>query len=124
MSAAFSRKAALFAATVAGLALAVSASAAPRTTAPGSAVLVGVRITDQSVNVFEGARASRGSIVTFLVSNAGKKLHNFALLGKKTPTIKPGHSARFSVIMLARGRFLYRSTLDSGPRFRGYFTVY
>jgi hypothetical protein len=119
-------KSALVCAVFAALLLAFAAFAgvARGTTAPGGRYVVGVRITDQSVNVFEGARAPRGAIITFLVANAGKKLHAFSLLGKRTPLIAPKHSARFTVILLARGKFLYRSPVDTGPRFRGYFLVY
>lgn len=120
-----SMKGVLIAALAAAVvALSAFAGAARGTTAPGGRYVIGVRITDASVNVFEAARAPRGAIITFLVANAGKKRHGFMLLGKKTPLIAPNHSARFTVILLARGKFPYRSPVDSGPRFRGYFTVY
>jgi len=97
---------------------------APATTAPGSRVTIGVRITDTSVNVFDSARMARGTIATFYVKNAGKKVHNFKLLGHKTKNLGPGKTGSFTVELLARGAFPYGSTLDKGKRFHGYFVVY
>jgi hypothetical protein len=107
-----------------GLLFAAAAFPAARTTTPGTNIVIGVVLSDQSVNVFEGAKAPRGSIITFLISNRGKRLHNFAVLGKKTPLIKPNHTAKLVVNLLARGAFPYRSTVDKGPRFRGHFIIY
>src|SRR5260221_5656175 len=114
----------VLAAVVASLILTAAALPLAKTTTPGSQIVIGVVITDQIVNVFEGAHAPRGSTIIFLISNRGKKLHNFAVLGKKTPLIKPKHTARLVVNLLSRGAFPYRSTVDSGSRFRGHFIVY
>ena len=71
-----------------------------------------------------GREGPARSTIIFLISNRGKKLHNFTVLGKKTPLIKPKHTARLVVNLLSRGAFPYRSTVDKGPRFRGHFIVY
>src|SRR3954471_24842777 len=113
----------LAAALVAAGALASVAAAAPQTTSPGGHALIGVRITDRSINVFDGARMARGVLTTFFVANAGKRVHDFSFLGKKTPPIRPGQSRKLTVMLLARGAFVYRSTFDKGARFRGLFIV-
>ena len=109
---------------VAALVIGASASAGTKTTAPGAQIVIGVRINDTSVDVFQGARAPRGAELVFLVTNWGKKRHNFAVFGKKTPLLKTHQTAKITVFALARGDFPYRSTVDKGSRFRGLFTVY
>jgi plastocyanin len=109
--------------TVAALAFAGSSLAGSRTTKPGEHTIVGVRITDTRIVVYPQAHEVRGVVATFTIENKGKKPHNFTLLGQKTPKILPGRSAVFSVTLLKRGKYLYRSTLDTGAGFRGYFTV-
>jgi hypothetical protein len=109
---------------VVALVVGASASAGTRTTVPGAQIVIGVQLHDQSVNVFQGARAPRGSEVIFLITNWGKKRHNFAVFGKKTALLKPHQTAKITVFALARGEFPYRSTVDKGSRFRGMFTVY
>jgi hypothetical protein len=102
----------------------IAAGVASATTTPGAQIVIGVQVSDKSVNVFEGARAPRGSTVIFLVTNWGKKRHNFAVFGKKTPLLKPKQTAKITVNLLSRGAFPYASTVDRGPRFRGHFVVY
>lgn len=114
----------LLVAALAALALAGTAAAAVKTTTPGTQIVIGVQVSDKSVNVFEGARAPRGSTVIFLVTNWGKRRHNFAVFGKKTPLLKPHQTAKITVNLLSRGAYPYRSTVDPGPRFRGHFVVY
>ena len=65
----------------------------------------------------------RGDYLSFNVLNLGKKMHNFTILGKRTPAIKPGGKAHLFLTALVRGNFLYRSTLDKGSSFRGYIAV-
>jgi plastocyanin len=114
---------ALAPALVAALLLPVAAAAAPTTTKPGEHTIVGVRITDSRLVVYPRTREVRGVVATFTIENKGKKPHDFVLLGQKSGKIAPGRSAVFSVTLLRRGKFLYRSTLDTGAAFRGYFTV-
>lgn len=114
----------VLAAVLAALTAAGVASAAVQTTTPGTQIVIGVQVSDKSVNVFDSARAPRGSTVIFLITNWGKKRHNFAVFGKKTPLLKPHQTAKITVNLLSRGAFPYRSTVDKGPRFRGHFVVY
>jgi uncharacterized cupredoxin-like copper-binding protein len=48
--------------------------------------------------------------VTFTVLNKGKLSHDFKIAGKKTPLIKPGHSAKLTVT-LTTGKSAYRCTV-------------
>jgi plastocyanin len=110
--------------TAAALAVTAASPAGVRTTKPGEHTIVGVRITDTGIAIYPRKREVRGVVTTFTIENKGKKPHNFALLGQKTPKIRPGRSAVFTVTLLARGKYLYRSTLDTGAGFRGYFIVF
>ena len=109
------------------------------TTAPASGPLsVYVEVTDQGIHYtiwqtfyMEAQRSAapsvllRGVAAIFHITNLGKKNHNFAAFGKKTPTLKPGAKAHFEVVLLTRGRFTYQSTLDKRSHgFRGVFIVY
>ena len=113
---------------------------ARRTTNPGLAPVTAYVIeTDKGITysmwqsfVEEGQPAQvvaselqRGEVVTFQVTNKGKRLHDFAAFGKTTPKLKPGAKAHFKVALIQRGTFAYRSTLDKGKRgFSGVFRVY
>jgi plastocyanin len=111
-------------AALAALVLAGAALARPETTGPGQRVTILVTLTDKALFVYDQAQMARGAIVTFQAYNNGKKPHNFSLLGKKTPNIKPKHWGHFTVTLLTRGRFPCGSTIDKGPGFHGFFTVY
>ena len=114
----------LVAALGGALTMASSASGHPVTTGPGFASSIYVVLTDTGIKVYNQDEEQRGVIVTFGVINLGKKPHNFALLGKKTPIIKPHGRARLVITLLDRGNFIYRSTIDKGAAFRGIFRVY
>jgi uncharacterized cupredoxin-like copper-binding protein len=118
-----------------------AASGANRTTEPGKALLVYVSITDKGISnsfwssstvsgqetlfVLQPGQVRRGTIAYFVVTNHGKRVHDFKVLGKKTPKIAPGKKAHFHLMLTQRGAFPYTSTLDKGKRgFRGIFTVY
>jgi len=123
----------------AALASSAPALAARQTTQPGSTLRVYVTLTDKGIRyamfheLSTGGQTGlipargggvRGNVAIFSVRNAGKKRHDFALLGKKTPPLGPGHKASFAVMLLRRGAFPYESTLDKGkPGFRGVFVV-
>jgi hypothetical protein len=130
--------AALVSASVVGVLFANVSVAAVRTTTPGNSILVEVNITDQGIrtamlriSTFNGNKtyvaaysAQRGQIAYFVVSNRGKRPHNFVLLGKKTSAIRPGAVAHLQFALLIRGAFRYQSTLDAGKKqFSGTFTV-
>jgi hypothetical protein len=115
-----------------------ASAAGPETTAPSKYVLVSVLISDKGIVVRSYATTStnkfvqdltvikivpRGDYLSFNVLNLGKKLHNFTILGKKTPSIKPGGKAHLFLAAMVRGNFLYQSTLDRGKSFRGHIAV-
>jgi hypothetical protein len=119
------------------LALPAVSAAATKTTQPSEAIVVNVNINDRGIKTAmfhsESAGASeywaafyalRGEIAYFVIRNQGKKPHNFAVLGKKTRTIRPGGTARFHLPLTRRGKFPYLSTLDKGKKgFQGVLTV-
>jgi hypothetical protein len=111
-------------AVLASFAASAPALGSTSTTAPGEHATIGVTITDKSITVLGNDQEARGVIATFLANNFGKKPHNFTIFGKKTKKILPGHTARFTVTLQLRGRYPYRSTLDNGKGFHGFFTVY
>jgi hypothetical protein len=115
------------------------ALAAANTTAPSKRVTVLVQINDKAMKLTkfigssDAAQAElevmpgpvpRGDYLSINIVNEGKKAHDFTILGKKTPRIRPGQRAHLFLTLLRRGNVLYRSTLDNGPSFRGYITVY
>jgi plastocyanin len=114
----------LLVASVAGMSSSAVALAGSTTTGPGQHATFFVQITDTGIVVDNQAREARGTIVTFAAINEGKKPHNFTMLGKKTPILKAGGRAHFTVTLLTRGNFPYRSTVDKGRFFHGLFTVY
>jgi len=131
------RLAALVGAALALALLCSSASfARSGTTAPSQSVSVYFVITDQRISyeILRTTTAGSGNLIlekyvvrtdfaTFMVINRGKKRHGFVFLGK-TFELKPGHRARFSRTLLARGFFPYRSPTDPGKAFTGVFPVY
>jgi hypothetical protein len=125
-------------AVAAAMTLPAVALAGPKTTAPSKKVLVSVVIYDKGLviatygmiptNKFAHELVPvniipRGDYISFAVLNRGKKVHNFTIFGKTTPSIKPGGKAHLFLTAMSRGNFLYRSTLDEGKSFRGYLTV-
>src|SRR5262245_50449085 len=107
-------------AAVAALSTAAASSA---TTAPAKKVNVTVRISDKGIKTFwfleldaneftplAGA-VPRGDSLTFTVVNRGRRVHDFTVLGKKTPRLEPGQQARLTAFAIVRGRFPYTSTL-------------
>jgi hypothetical protein len=100
------------------------AGLAGATTAPGESSSIHVKLSDTGVWIqFQGQEA-RGVIADFEIVNVGKQPHSFSLLGRKTPVLKPGGKASFTVTLVRRGAFPYRSTPDKGKVIRGYFIVY
>jgi hypothetical protein len=133
------RKPALTVCLAVAIALPASSLAARATTAPGRDVIAYVRVTDTGIrigmygfamesgtlNAFLVTAVVRGQRVTFRVTNFGKKPHDFEVLGRKTRLLRPGAKAHFTVSLLARGAFPYKSTSDKGKKaLHGVFTVY
>jgi hypothetical protein len=127
------------------LLLAVSIPAAAfahgQTTGPGSRLSIFVIITDQKVGLavyalsdYAGSSelyeeqltdVARGDSALFTVINRGAKPHSFTLLGKKTPVLKPGAKAHFTLGLFRRGSFPYVATTSgSSHRLKGSLTVY
>src|SRR5262249_62132228 len=65
----------------------------------------------------------RGDYVRINVYNTGSKGHNFKILGKTTPTVKPGGKAHLFVTVLKRGKVPYSRPSDKGKSFTGFLTV-
>jgi hypothetical protein len=99
-------------------------SGAGATTAPGQKTVIRVTLTDKGIAIQYNGQEARGVIVSFQAVNDGKKPHSFTLFGHKTPVLKPGKKASFTVTLVHRGLFPYRSTVDTGKAFRGNFIVY
>ena len=100
--------------------------AAERTTQPGTTLRVFDTLETGGHTGLVPARGggTRGEVAIFTVRNTGKKSHDFAVLGKKTPALRHGRRSVFSVVLLRRGSFPFQSTLDKGnPGFRGVFVV-
>ncbi len=90
---------------VAGLVLAATALAAPTKTAV--TVTAGkpseLRFTLSKKTVPAGA-------VTFTITNKGKSTHDFKIAGKKSAVLRPGKTAKLSVV-LKKGKAAYLCTL-------------
>src|SRR5439155_15109811 len=103
----------LLLAAVAALAFSAASPAAPQTTGPTKKVVVLVLIDDRGISVSNwvqletdsngGAGSAplqamhgpvpRGDYLSFNVFNRGKKVHDFTILGNRTPPVKPGGTA-------------------------------
>jgi hypothetical protein len=113
----------LLVAVAAAMTLSAGALGGSTTTAPGYHAFLWVKITDTEISVQN--TEARGVVVTFGVLNLGKKPHNFAIFGKKTPILKPRVGrAEITVTLFTRGKFAYGSTIDKGSKLRGTFQVY
>jgi uncharacterized cupredoxin-like copper-binding protein len=54
--------------------------------------------------------------VVFKVINKGKTAHNFAINGKKTPLIKPNHSATLRVVFKKKGTYVFKCSVAGHAR--------
>ena len=133
----------LFVLALAASSLALTCSTASeatvQTTAPSKTIAILVVINDKEIILVQSRGSTthngslgptgfsgplpRGDFLSISVLNTGKKLHNFAIFGKKTKPIKPGGKAHLFVDSITRGTYPWRSTLDSGRLFRGTVTV-
>jgi hypothetical protein len=126
---------------VLGLAAAMASQAQTTTTGPGSKIEIYVKISDSEIlmapyalSAFHGQhekylmtwrQIQRGQLVRFIVINSGHKPHNFSILGRKTPVLKPGRRAQFTIALMSRGAFQYMSTVSKADRrLTGVLTVY
>jgi uncharacterized cupredoxin-like copper-binding protein len=67
----------------------------------------------------------RTGTVVFKVENKGKLEHDFKINGKKTPLIKPGHSATLTVTFKKPGSYYYLCTVPghAAAGMRGHLKV-
>jgi hypothetical protein len=109
------------------------------TTAPTNDYQGLVRITNSGLKLFEfvgyndapfadlvptSGPIPRGDNMNITIVNYSTRAENFTILGKTTPTIRPGHKARLHVTFLRRGSYGYGSTLNKASNFHGSITVY
>jgi uncharacterized cupredoxin-like copper-binding protein len=92
-----------------GVALAAVGGAAAR---PSAVTATTVRVTAKDFFFRTSTKTVRHGRVTFVIKNAGSAVHNFAIAGHRSKMIGPGRTTRLTV-MLKRGRFPYRCTVDS-----------
>ena len=129
---------AITAVAAAALILPAISLARPATTAPAKKISITVVLTDQGVKLAAFTQQGAGSVVVLTpltgpiprgdyvsinVYNRGSKTHNFKILGKTTPKVKPGGKAHLFVTLLQRGKVPYSSPLDKGKAFTGFLTV-
>lgn len=112
--------AALVAAAAGGAAVAADA---PATTGlPGTYAVVNVTVRDASVRLSK--KSSHGvNVVAFVVRNAGKKPHVFAIGDMKSQVLKHGQTQDMPVNFDDFGKYKYRITLNGTKKMHGVFTV-
>jgi cytochrome c553 len=83
---------------------------------------VTVTISDSSVKLSR-ASAPTGT-VAYTVKDTGKKSYTFAINSKKSPVVKPGKSAKLSVVFSKAGKFTWTVVEQGASKKRtGTFTV-
>jgi uncharacterized cupredoxin-like copper-binding protein len=120
----------LGAVTVVGLAAGVlvpgggaSSKASHATSHLKATTRVTVTATDSKFRLSK--RSAPTGRVIFTVTNKGKVSHDFKIAGKKTPLLKPGHSATLRVTFSEEGRYPYLSTVSgqAAAGMKGTFVV-
>ena len=91
-------------------------------TAPAASHAVTIKVTAREYSFKFSKKVAPAGKVTFVVKNAGKKLHDFKInfmvvkvkntrnvkvTAKKTPILKPGKSAKLVVTFKEGGKFAY-----------------
>jgi hypothetical protein len=106
----------------------------PRTTAPPEVVTIKIMITDNAIRMNPKA-APRGDMARFILVNAGKKPHTFALghqhrqTGSQTGftrSLKPGAQHILILFLDYRGTLPYLGTLPADrtkPAMKGTFRI-
>jgi mono/diheme cytochrome c family protein len=96
---------------VAGVGAGAAFSASGSTATPSATTPTKVTVTMTEFKFkFSKAKMPIGTVV-FTVVNKGKVAHDFKILGKKTPQIAPGKSAKLTVKFTKSGRISYLCTL-------------
>jgi hypothetical protein len=120
--------------------LAPAALALRATTGPGARLEIYVIVTDQKLGFAVYALSDyagpnelylmplqgiqRGDTALFTLVNKSTRPQAFAVLGMKTPLVKPGHRASFRLPLLYRGEFPYYASNGHTKEFRGSLRVY
>jgi cytochrome c553 len=102
----------------------VPAGLADRTGARAAHVKT-VRVKARDTHFTLSAKSAPVGKVRFVVTNVGKRKHNFRIGGKKTPVLQHGKSASIVVSFRKAGRYLYLSTVrgDALLGLRGTFKL-
>jgi uncharacterized cupredoxin-like copper-binding protein len=101
-------------ATVGLVAVAALMGALPAMANRGSANAVTVKVIAGKPTEFGFTlkpKAIMHGKVTFVVTNSGAIVHDFKILGKKTPNINPGKSAKLTVTFKKAGKYPYLCTV-------------
>jgi uncharacterized cupredoxin-like copper-binding protein len=94
------------------LALAAAGPAAARTSSVRSTT---VKVEAKDFSFVLSPKVVHRGRVTFVIRNAGRTPHDFAIAGHTSKVIGPGKTTRLTVT-LKRGRYPYRCTVDSHAR--------
>lgn len=114
---------------VVSLAFVAAAAGRPTTTNEPAIFTVKVTLTDKSI-VLRPARAARGSTVTFILTNRGKKTHTFSLGKAKAGysqgfvrTLRPNQQLRIVMYLDFRGVLKYVNRTGKTPIASGSFRI-
>jgi len=102
--------------------LAAGASAAVATTGPSPYTVVKVRLVDGRI-VLSKLRATHVTFVDFIVSNAGKKPHNFSIGGYSTRPLRPGQTQHLYVGFPVSGKYKFLTTVHATAAMVGWFHI-
>jgi len=114
-------------------AIAQSAGAAQRTTAPGQVYIVKTTLTNTAIIIpkdkfdigLKYPRYPRGAAIQYKVTNKGTRPYTFEIWAGKTGVIAPGHTDTVLVNWNYRGDFTYKTLYrgkPAGPH--GYVTIF
>ena len=107
----------------------------PRTTAPPQVITIKIMITDTAIRMSPRS-APRGDMGRFILVNAGKKRHTFALGHERrqtgtqtgfTKTLAPGQQSILLLYLDYRGTMPYLGTLPADrvkPAMKGTFKIF
>jgi uncharacterized cupredoxin-like copper-binding protein len=102
----------MLASALAGLAIVGPAMPASSNTRLVTPIKISVVARDFSYTLSK-QKVRAGSTVIFTVTNKGQTDHNlvFTTLGKRTPMLSPGESAKLKVVFRKKGRYPYVCTV-------------
>jgi uncharacterized cupredoxin-like copper-binding protein len=102
-------------ATLGLAALALLVWVLPATAKPGAAKATAVKVTAGKPTEFGFALSTKTvkhGTVTFTVTNGGTIPHDFKIMGKKTPMLNAGKSAKLTVTFTKAGSYPYLCTVS------------